>query len=898
MKKASVVWAMALSVLAAATAFGADTAAVGSDTAAVGTDTAAGGTDTAAVGTDTAAVGTDTAAVGTDTAAVGTDTAASGAGEHAGLEEIIVMATKRSENLQNVPVAVQALSQADLAKQGVFESTDMNHMVPNFQVSSPYGQQQPNFTVRGIGVGTEFNANAASPVGVYVDEEYQAFRASHGQQLYDLQQVEVVRGPQGTLYGRNTTGGAINFITVQPKLEGTRGYVTVGYGNYDRKNVEGAVEFTPISGVLGVRLAGTFVDTDPYYRNVLPAGLNTSAAGGASGLNTDSGISPGGFKNYALRGIIRFHPTDAIDLSLKGYGSKSVGGTATPIATGQSQTSDVINYESPNFLLGPLFQALAPAGLLPASYSRTANGLAWNQIQGNSVGVAITDTKGALFTAKFQLTDSLKLVSLSGMDSGEYVQTSTDCDATPLDLCEIGYRSVFHEFNQDVRLDYSSGPFKVIGGVFYGIDSVTANNTPNFFGFLSDVNAAVGNPKTYFNPGGSFGAALPPGSLPTGINATQHFRQDRTSKAVYSEGSYLITDTLKATLGLRYTKDTDVFKDGLATYYDDAGAARLITVSNYAGPYFIQPVGPIPASGGSLPGGLHREGDSSKVSGRFILDWKLAEQIMAYTSFSRGYRGGTFNGLAYGSSNQVYFVQPETLDAVEAGIKSRFLDNKLQVNGAIFYEKIKGQQGQVVDATATANLISFDGKLEGMELDIQYQALSTLLFNASAGLLHSYYDSATCPAKLLTGFPAQRGNCVASATGNVSVGGNPFPFAAKASANFGFDWDAWAMAANKLTVHADTAYTGHFYYDSFGNYSVPPLTHLTTGDFTKGSGNYWLLNGRLTYSVDQYSVAVWGKNLTDKRYYPYGISIENLFGNGYRIPGEPRTFGVEVSVKF
>jgi iron complex outermembrane receptor protein len=211
-------------------------------------------------------------------------------------------------------------------------------------------------------------------VGVYVDEEYQAFRASHGQQLYDLQQVEVVRGPQGTLYGRNTTGGAINFITVQPNLQDTRGYATVGYGNYDRKDFEGAVEFTPISGVLGVRLAGTFVDTDPYYRNVLPAGLNASAAGGASGLNIDSGISPGGFKNYALRGIVRFDPTDAIDLSLKG------------------------------------------------------------------------------------------------------------------------------------------------------------------------------------------------------------------------EGSYLITDTLKATLGLRYTKDTDVYKDGLATYYDDAGAARLITVSNFAGPYFIQPL--------------------------------------------------------------------------------------------------------------------------------------------------------------------------------------------------------------------------------------------------------------------------------------------------------------------
>src|ERR1700745_2554045 len=156
-------------------------------------------------------------------------TAASG-----GLAEVVVTATKRAENLQNVPVAVQAITPAELAKKGGFETSDLNHAMPNLQVSSPYGQQQPNFSLRGIGVGTEYNANAASPVGVYVDEVYQTFRASHGQQLYDLQQVEVVRGPQGTLYGRNTTGGAINFITHQPNLEGTRGYATVGYGNYDR----------------------------------------------------------------------------------------------------------------------------------------------------------------------------------------------------------------------------------------------------------------------------------------------------------------------------------------------------------------------------------------------------------------------------------------------------------------------------------------------------------------------------------------------------------------------------------------------------------------------------------------------------------------------------------------
>lgn len=221
------------------------------------------------------------------------------ASEGPGLAEIVVTATKRSENLQNVPVAVSAIPASALQAKGVFETSDLSNSMPNLQVSSPYGQQQPNFSLRGVGVGTEFNANAASPVGVYVDEVYQAFRASHGQQLYDLQQIEVVRGPQGTLYGRNTTGGAINFITKGPSLSGTEGYVTAGYGNYNRVNLEGALEFTPVEDKLGIRIAGTYVNSDSYVHNRLAAGLNTSAAAGASGLNRNSGINPGGAEPMA-----------------------------------------------------------------------------------------------------------------------------------------------------------------------------------------------------------------------------------------------------------------------------------------------------------------------------------------------------------------------------------------------------------------------------------------------------------------------------------------------------------------------------------------------------------------------------------------------------------------------
>jgi|GEM_PF-279141 iron complex outermembrane receptor protein len=837
------------------------------------------------------------------------------ASEGTGLAEIVVTATKRAENLQNVPVAVSAIPASTLQAKGVFETSDLNNSMPNLQVSSPYGQQQPNFSLRGVGVGTEYNANAASPVGVYVDEVYQAFRASHGQQLYDLQQIEVVRGPQGTLYGRNTTGGAINFITHAPGLSGAEGYVTAGYGNFNRFNAEGAIEVTPVEDKLGIRIAGNYVNSDPYIHNRLAAGVNTAAAFGLSGLNRNSGISPGGTESYGGRLTIRARPTETIDLKLKVYAARAEGGTEVPLPTGQSKTSDVIDYTSNNFLLGGLFGQLAPAGLLPSSYSQSGRGLGLNEIEADTAGIAKTQARGAVLDARFELSDSLKLVSITGWDDGLYQQTATDCDASPLRLCSIGYRSDFEAFNQDLRLDYNAGRFKMILGAYYGWDSVTANNTPDFFNFTSDVRAAVGLPASYFNPGGAFnGAGLSATSLPTGIRATQHFRQVRHSYAIYGEGSFEVTPTVKFTAGLRYTKDKNQFRDGLTTYFDDAGTARLITVSAFQqggafSPYFLQPVrdetgAVVIPSFGSLgipaPQPLSRDGNSGRVTGRAILDWKPVDGVMVYGSYSRGYRAGTFNGLAYGSANQVYFVNPERVDAFEIGLKSRFWDNRAQFNVAAFIYNYKGQQGQVVDATATANLISLDGNLKGIEAELIVQPVDNLTLNASIGILDSSYSDGACPANpaQIPQFPAQLGSCVVSSGGPVSVAGNPFPYAAKSSATLGFDYTPFDNGTTKLMLHGDANYTGRFYFDSFKDYSRGPLPQVASGKFGNGEGNYWLLNGRVTLTHGQYSIAAWGKNLTNKVYYPFGISLENLFGNGYRVRAQPRSYGIEATMRF
>jgi len=837
--------------------------------------------------------------------------------EEVAIEEVVVTATRRQESLQDVPIAVSALTGETLTKQGVFETSDLNRIAPNLQVSSPYGTQQPNFSLRGVGVGTEYNANAASPVGVYVDEVYQTFRASHGQQLYDLEQVEVVRGPQGTLFGRNTTGGTINFITRKPQLEGTSGYVSAGIGNYGRTALEGAVEFTPNPDTLGIRLAGTWVETDPYIENELPRGPSTAAFGGASGLNFNTGKDPEGWENWGVRGTIRFVPNDTVDLTLKAYAAESEGGVAVPLPTGSSKNSDVIDYTNPNFLLGAFFQginALAP-GALPASYSQRARGLDIREVELDSVGDALTESEGIALTADIAINENTNIIALIGFDSGLYEQLpTTDCDGSPLALCTIGYDSEFDAFNIDLRINYESDRFNLIVGAFYGEDSLESNNRPNFFNFTRDVNAALGLPPTYFNPGGAFnGAGLSAVSTPTGITAIQSFEQDRDSYAFYAEANWDLTDQFTLTVGLRYSDDELEYSDGLTTYFDDAGNARLITVSDYNvggvfAPYFLADVQDelgnvvIPAAlvnPGPVPRGLQVSDGSDDTSGRIILDWTPNDALMLYTSYSVGYRAGTINGLAYGSANQVYFVPPEEVDAFEIGFKSQFANDRVQLNGAAFWYEYTGQQGQVVDATATANLLSLDGEISGVELELKWLATADLTIDLAAGWLDSEYDGDNCPPGSLAGvFPGQRGSCVLSSGGEVDVGGNPFPYAPEFTLNAGFDWEIGQIANGMILLHVDAAYTDDFNYDPFGNYTRGPLPTVASGKFADGSKDYWVYNASLSWETENFTVSAWGKNLGDEEYYPFGISIENLFANGYRVIAPPRTYGLELRYHF
>ncbi len=817
-----------------------------------------------------------------------------------GLAEIIVTATKRSENLQNVPVSITAITSEQLSAQGVFSTADLNNSIPNLQVGSAYGETQPNFTLRGIGVGTEYNSNAASPVGVYVDEVYQSFRASHGQQLYDLEQIEIIRGPQGTLFGRNTTGGAISFVTKKPQLGDTNGYVKAGYGRFNRLNGEAAADFTLVPDVLGIRVSGTYVNSDPFVRNIQPVGLIKSSPNITNAQafgNQNTGISPGGHESYGFRGIIRFQPSSALDISLKGYMAKSSGGQDSPQNLGPSLTNDTISLANSafGFFYTPGAAAFygVPnlASLLPPPYSRSARGLNNRQIEGNSIGNADVSSNGVVFTVKAELGGSVNLTSVTDYDTGHYeLLPRIDCDGTPFNVCAIGYESRSRSFNQDVRLDYSSDRFKAILGAYYGYDRIKSENIPDFYGFLSDVNKAIGNPATYFNPAGY---GLVPTGFVTRLFGTQNYTQVRKSAAIYGEASYELTDTIKFTAGLRYTKDKFAYKDALTTFFDDAGNARMYTVSDYAPGGVFQPFIIGTSVGTANP--LSRSDKSSALTGRAIIDWKLSDDVLFYASYSRGYRGGTYNGLAFQSANQVYFVEPETIDAFEGGIKSRFFGNRVQFNASVFHYKYKGQQQQLLDPSSVTFLINLDGKLTGLDAELIFAATDRLRFNLGLGILDSSFDDGPCPAAPIVGLPPTVGNCVATGAGNINVGGNPFPYASNVSGNVGFDWDVVDIGDGTVTLHGDASYTGQFYFDTFKDYD---FAGGARGPLTQGEGKYALINGRVTYASDRFSVAAYVKNLTDKFYNVNGINVEGSYGSDYLVRAAPRTFGLELTYKF
>ncbi|MEZ5687723.1 MAG: TonB-dependent receptor [Caenibius sp.] len=750
---------------------------------------------------------------------------AQSSGQSQGLAEIIVTATKRSENLQDVPVSISAIGSEQLASRGVTSTGDLTNVVPNLQVSSQYGETQPNFSMRGVGVANEFSANTASPIGVYVDEISQTFRYTHGLALFDLDRIEVVRGPQGTLFGRNTTGGAVSIFTRQPQLGEANGYITAGYGNYDRWKLQGAAEATLVPDKVGLRVAFNRLKGDGYFKE--PDHV----------FRENGPNSYGSLDNIAVRGNLRVKPSDDLDIKLLVSYAKD-DPVGYPLHYIGLVGADAQGNGGTDFFGSTRQGGITPNGDVCCKYK---------EVSLDKGGKFISENLAFGLNLNYSINDNWSITSVTGYNDSKY-SLDIDNDSTPLDAYFILYRSKGKDFSQDFRINYDSDAFKGLLGFFYGNDKLNTDNIVLAYNVLPD--APAGLPPELWAPG-----------VTNSFNVAYGYNQKRKTIAIYGEGTLSMTEKLDLTLGLRYTKDKLQYANGYSNAITDfPGEVLFPLYEDYT-----------------------LKNNYDNWSGRAILNYAWTDDVKTYVSFSRGYRSGSYNGFGFVTAGAVYFVKPEKLDSYEFGFKTRFADNRLQINGAIFHYDYKNQQiTEVVGGVAFPRNV--DAKVNGAELEVLAKPISALTLRGSMGYLDTKYK-----------------NVAKNFLSGVSIAGNEVPFAPEWTLSFGGDLTLGTVAEGDIVFSGEVAYKSKIWYDAFNNNTRPDPTALY-GDDDKsdlvGSRSYTLVNSSLAWNHDRFQLKIWGKNIFDKKYYPFGYDTAGAFGTVLLTPGAPRTYGIEGTVRF
>lgn len=369
------------------------------------------------------------------------------------IEEIVVTAQRREQSIQDTGLSISAFGGDDLEDLRIQSPQDLSSQVTNLDMTSQLGGQNVAVTMRGIGLN-DINSNISPSVGMYIDEVFLASPAMLGFSLFDLERVEVLKGPQGTLYGRNTTGGAINFVTKKPGNE-LEGYLRAGYGNYAAMEGEGAVTI-PISENVSSRLAGTYDRRDSYYTNLSRGRL-------------------GDVTTYALRGILAADISPDFETSLT-------------LQYGRDDSTEVL--WNPIYTFGTNCRT-AMTGVPDPANCTDALGYA-EPTPNDPFSADIGDrpdpfvdvqTYSATWRSQWNMGENVSLISVTDYHGFDRTFTS-DQDASPLRLGESSYADKIEQFSQELRLAGLTGSLDWIAGLFYSFDSVESNLVFDFVDLL------------------------------------------------------------------------------------------------------------------------------------------------------------------------------------------------------------------------------------------------------------------------------------------------------------------------------------------------------------------------------------------------------------------------------
>ena len=769
------------------------------------------------------------------------------------LEEVVVTAERRSERAQDAPLAVTPVSEADLEARGVRQAGDITSFVPNMVLYSPYGEEaQPFFSLRGV-TTNDWSQNQSSPIAMYVDDIYKCVGAVQALQTYDLDRVEVLRGPQGTLYGKNATGGAVNFYSKNPDLTETEGYVTAGVGNYSDRSVRAAVGVPIIDNKLGLRAAFLYEKRDGWMRSVVP------------------GVEPmNGVDALAARLTLLYKPTETVSAQFK-YALSRSGGTPYGV--------HAINIDPNPFAVDGFGTGFS------GNYDWFTNGSKY------AIHKELRNDNGSL-KIDWKVSDHYTLTSVTGFDYGWWYEKSDDGGLAFTDAGAVihtddpnTYYSSVHSFSQELRIaSHDAGALNWLAGAYYGRDNV--HPTVLFHFYDTAVNGYFVIPSDPSNPQSVWGTSL------WGFDQYNSFDQIRDSKALFLNLTYETAPGLTLRAGARYTRDTI----SIQNFYALEGGVQSMPVSLAPDsvPTWWTPTIPVLPSSYvtyqtslAAPGGTYPQlsKGNNNLSLKLGADYKFSRDVLAYASFSQGYRGVAFNGQAYNGPAELTFTEPEKLNAYEIGLKSELLDRRLRVNAAAFYYAYRNQQfldtycafpaappSTACLGTGFQTRNAPKSRIVGLELELRAKPDPALEAGLNVGVLNTKYQ------ELFLHFADRSGNKLIMAP-DLNVGAQ-------------VDWRAWRLASNDLHVMVNGNYYSKQYFDALNTERI-------------AQPGYALLNARVALQgtgTHQYVVGVWVKNLTNRQYLAEGLPQRNPadgnFGFDYALVGEPRTYGLDVTYRF
>lgn len=749
-------------------------------------------------------------------------------------EGIVVTATRRTEKLSEVPIAMSVFGSDNIDQTSVRELSEISGYIPNVSISGN-NDFRSTITIRGVGSNSR-NIGFDSRVGVYVDGVYMGQSPAVNQELLDLERVEVLRGPQGMLFGKNTVAGAVSLVTKKPE-DRFFGKASANLGNYNLRTFQGMLN-VPISDKVAAKVSVSKTDRDGYIDNI------------TTGNKLDS-------KDVlAYRAQMRIQPSDQLDINLAVDGLKA----DNKILAGEPLTD----------MLGIRTDQNAPKVRQVA--------FDFDPTEDRDVSGAMAD-----FTYEFQNGFTAKSITGYRKTEANYKNVT---DYSPTSIIYVDYGDAYKQLTQEFQLisPSDSALTYMVGLYYYNQDADTQRTVvlgDDFLeGFIAPAVAPSVAPLLNLDPNNLTTAQLAlissiVGFGPVGSTVENSGNVKTESVAAYFNGSYDFNDRWKLGFGLRYSTE-------------DKKANWLLDGRN-SGVFRIGSTNVAPGDTTTIPTPLINDRTDSFLSPAISLSYAVTDESNLYAKYSSGYKSGGFNldfiNQVELAANSGLEFGKETVDSYELGLKNTFMNGRFTLNLAAFYSEYSDYQvNQFVDLGGGQTSIRITNAAQvvtqGFEGEFNLQATDNLSLQGSLGYLDATFDS----------FPG-------GGTSGSDVSGNDLTAAPEWSASFGAVYTRNIPSIDStLLTRLDATYTDSFFttVDNQKTATLPSTEVVPYGYIDSIA----MLNGRigLMSNDGRYEAYLWGRNLTDED----GLvdDFRDFFGTLVNHPNIGRTYGVELVVNF